>query len=60
MVSFPERAGFITKHLKNIYEEEELNKESTCSKVEQVQMEGNREVRRNVDFYNFDSGRQRL
>ena len=28
----------ITKHLKNIYKEEELNKEATCSKMEQVQM----------------------
>ena len=45
----------ITKHLKNIYKEEELYKESTCSKMEQVQMEGNREVRRNVDFYNLDA-----
>lgn len=45
----------ITKHLKNIYKEEELNKEATCSKMEQVQPEGNREVRRNVDFYNLDA-----
>lgn len=26
----------ITKHLRNIYEEEELDKETTCSKMEQV------------------------
>ncbi len=45
----------ITKHLKNIYKEEELIREATCSKMEQVQMEGNREVRRNVDFYNLDA-----
>lgn len=45
----------ITKHLKNIYEEEELDREATCSKKEQVQVEGNREVRRKVDFYNLDA-----
>ena len=45
----------ITKHLGNIYEEEELDKESTCSKMEQVQNEGNRTVRRKVDFYNLDA-----
>lgn len=45
----------ITKHLRNIYEEGELSKEATCSKMEQVQIEGNREVKRNLDFYNLDA-----
>lgn len=45
----------ITKHLKNIYEDAELIKESTCSKMEQVQVEGNRQVKRKVDFYNLDA-----
>jgi hypothetical protein len=45
----------ITKHLGNIYEEGELIREATCSKMEQVQTEGSREVRRNVDFYNLDA-----
>ena len=45
----------ITKHLGNIYEEEELIREATCSKKEQVQIEGVREVRRIVDFYNLDA-----
>ena len=44
----------ITKHLGNIYEEE-LIREATCSKKEQVQIEGVREVRRIVDFYNLDA-----
>ena len=44
----------ITRHLGNIYDEEELNKSATCSKMEQVQNEGNRSVRRTVDFYNLD------
>lgn len=45
----------ITKHLGNIYEEGELIKEATCSKMEQVQIEGDRTVRRMVDFYNLDA-----
>lgn len=45
----------ITKHLKNIYDDAELIKESTCSKMEQVQLEGNRQVKRKVDFYNLDA-----
>ena len=47
--------GTITKHLGNIYEEEELTREATCFKKEQVQIEGGREVKRNLDFYNLDA-----
>ena len=36
----------ISKHLGNIYEEEELTRKATCSKMEQVQMEGEREIHR--------------
>lgn len=45
----------ITKHLKNIFEEGELQKEATCSKMEQVQQEGGRMVKRSVEFYNLDA-----
>ncbi len=45
----------INKHLKNIYEEGELDEESTISKMEIVQTEGSRQVKRNVDFYNLDA-----
>lgn len=45
----------ITKHLGNIYLEQELSKEATCSKMEQVQQEGERQVKRLVDFYNLDA-----
>ncbi len=45
----------ITKHLENIYSEEELFKDATCSKMEQVQIEGNRTVHRNVEFYSLDA-----
>lgn len=45
----------ISKHLKNIYDEGELQEEATVSKMEIVQTEGNRQVKRNVDFYNLDA-----
>ncbi len=44
----------ITKHINNIYLEEELDKNPTCSKMEQVQTEGNRKVKRNIEYYNLD------
>ena len=42
-------------HLKNIYDEGELNKNSTTEKISVVQKEGNRSVKRNLDFYNLDA-----
>ena len=45
----------IAKHLINIYNEKELEKDSTYSKMELVQKEGNRSVKRNVEFYNLDA-----
>jgi len=45
----------ISKHLNNIYEEGELEKESTVSIMEIVQKEGVREVKREVEFYNLDA-----
>jgi len=45
----------VTKHLSNIYNEGELNKESTCANFAQVQIEGKREVSRNIEFYNLDA-----
>jgi len=45
----------ITKHLINIFQEEELDKDSTCAKFAQVQSEGNRQVTRDVEFYNLDA-----
>lgn len=44
----------ITKHIKNIYNSYELQREETCSILELVQKEGDRMVRRNVEFYNLD------
>lgn len=48
-----DRSG-ITKHIQNIYETGELEPNSTCAKIAQVQKEGGREVKRNVEFYNLD------
>lgn len=45
----------ISKHLSNIFEEEELLKEATVSKMEIVQTEGNRKVKREQEFYNLDA-----
>ena len=45
----------ITRHLKNIYESGELDKVSTCSKMEQVQIEGTRSIHRTIEIYNLDA-----
>jgi hypothetical protein len=45
----------INKHLNNIYEEKELDKNSTISKMERVRKEGNRNVNRELEFYNLDA-----
>ena len=45
----------ISKHLSNIYEEGELQEQATISKMETVQIEGSREIRRQVDFYSLDA-----
>lgn len=52
---FDVKSQAITRHLKNIYNDEELFKEATCSKMEQVQMEGSRKITRKMDFYNLDA-----
>jgi len=40
----------IAKHLKNIYDEDELEYQATVSKMETVQVEGSRKVTRMVDL----------
>ncbi len=42
-------------HLKNIYADNELDKDATTEKISVVQQEGTRQVKRNVDFYNLDA-----
>lgn len=45
----------VNKHLTNIFSDGELIKEATVSKMEIVQMEGSREVKRITEFYNLDA-----
>lgn len=45
----------VTKHLKNVYESGELDKEATSAKFAQVQTEGSRQVTRPLVFYNLDA-----
>lgn len=42
-------------HLKNIYNDLELDKNSTTENYSVVQNEGNREVKRNIQYYNLDA-----
>nr|WP_097034447.1 virulence RhuM family protein [Clostridium tertium] len=44
----------INEHIKNIFNERELNEEATIRKNRIVQTEGNRQVEREVTFYNLD------
>ncbi len=44
----------INVHLKNIYDSNELDKDSTIEENSIVQKEGNRQVKRSVKFYNLD------
>ena len=44
----------ISMHIKNIYDEGELSAEGTIKKFLTVRQEGNRQVKRSLDFYNLD------
>ena len=48
-----DRTG-ITRHINNIYRDKELEENSTCAKIAQVQKEGSRSVTRNISYYNLD------
>jgi len=45
----------INEHLQNIYYSNELQKDATIRKIRIVQQEGQREVSRELDFYNLDA-----
>ena len=45
----------ISKHLSNIFESGELQKESTLSKLETVRKEGKRLIKREIEYYNLDA-----
>ncbi|WP_228779948.1 virulence RhuM family protein [Aquiflexum lacus] len=44
----------ISEHLGNVFQEGELDKSSTVRKFRIVQLEGSREVEREIDHYNLD------
>jgi len=45
----------VNEHLQNIYKTNELDREATIRKIRIVQKEGNRDVARDVDFFNLDA-----
>ena len=45
----------ISRHLKNIYKEEELVREATVAKIATVQIEAGRKVKREIEYYNLDA-----
>lgn len=51
---FGRERSVITKHVRNVFREGELDARATCAKFAQVQAEGGRAVRRAVDHYNLD------
>lgn len=44
----------VVEHIRHIYEEGELDENSTCRKFRQVRMEGSRQVTREIPYYNLD------
>lgn len=53
-VLFERDRTVISRHIKNIFEEGELDEKATCAKNAQVQIEGGRTVTRTFEFYNLD------
>ena len=44
----------VTRHIRNVFREGELDPEATCAKFAQVQSEGGRTVSREIDHFNLD------
>ena len=44
----------INRHISNIYKSGELEENTTCAKIAQVQKEGGRTVKRQIKYYNLD------
>ena len=53
-ILFGVKENNITYHIKEIYKSNELPIEATAQKIRVVRLEGNRQVERNIDFYNLD------
>ena len=52
---FQKSKATISEHIKNVFEEGELEMEATVRKFRTVQKEGNRAVRRELEYYNLDA-----
>ena len=51
---FSVKENTVTYHIQEIYKTEELEREGTARKIRVVRKEGNRNVRRTLDYYNLD------
>jgi hypothetical protein len=51
---FGKSKSTISEHIKNVFEEGELEIQATVRKFRTVQLEGTREIARDIDFYNLD------
>ena len=45
----------VSYHLKEVYDSGELSREATLRRIQRVQREGNRDVAREIEFYNLDA-----
>lgn len=52
---FDRDKSVISRHLRNVFKEGELEREATVAKNATVQVEGDRTVTRQVEFYNLDA-----
>jgi death-on-curing family protein len=53
-ILFDVQKAAISKHISNIFKSGELDKDSTVSKMETVQIEGNRKIKRTLTYFNLD------
>ena len=44
----------VNRHIRNIYQTQELDEKATCAKIAQVRMEGRRTIKRSQPYYNLD------
>jgi hypothetical protein len=51
---FQRDKSVISKHIRNIFDEGELDRRSTVANFATVQKEGTREIERNIEYYNLD------
>ncbi len=52
---FDRDKSVISRHLRTIFRSGELEKEATVAKIATVQKEGNRQVKRSLDWFNLDA-----